>query len=253
MNAADVMTRNVIAATPSMTVEGVVRLMLAHRISGLPVLNADGAMVGIVTEGDLMRRAETGTERRVPWWRALWVGPKRLAEQYVRTHARRVDEVMTRSVVSVMPSTPLAEVVALMEAREVKRLPVMQGARLVGIVSRADLLRALGRLLSAEGGAAPPALQDAALHEQLLRQLATQPWAPKALLDIGVKNGEVELRGFILHEDERKALRLLAENTPGVHRVVDKLVWMEPYSGTTAPLPTESSSSQDSMQAAMML
>lgn len=242
MNAADVMTRNVVTATASMALEEAVRLMLAHRVSGLPVLDGSGALVGMLTEGDLLRRAETSTERPLPWWRALLLGSERVAEQYVHTHARRVEEVMTRGAICVAPSTPLTEVVALMEARGIKRLPVLQGRQLIGIVSRADLLRALERLLPAAGASASGAQQDAAVRRALLAQLAAQRWVPATLLDVGVKDGTVELRGFILNEGQREALRVLAENTPGVRRVVDKLVWIEPYSGTTVELPGESGS-----------
>lgn len=242
MNVAEVMTRNVITAAPSMTLEEAVQLMLGHRISGLPVLDSNGTLVGIVTEGDLLRRAETRTERHQSWWRSVLLGSERLAEQYVHTHGRRVEEVMTRDVVSVAPSTPLAEVVALMEARGIKRVPVMQDAHLVGIVSRADLLHALERLLPPEGTSDSVACQDSVLRRKLLQQLGAQRWAPTALLDIGVKEGTVELRGFILNEGQRDALRVLVENTPGVRGVVDKLVWIEPYSGITLQLPAESGS-----------
>ena len=239
MNAADIMTREVITATPSMGLEEAVQLMLSHRVSGLPVLDSSGVLIGIVTEGDLLRRAETGTERPLSWWRAVLLGTQRLANQYVHTHARRVEEVMTRQVVSIAPNTPLAEVVALMEARGIKRLPVLQEGRLLGIVSRADLLGALERFLAAQRSSDSMACQDSELRRRLLRQVAAQRWVPAALVDIGVQEGVVELRGLILNEGQREALRVLAENTAGVRRVVDNLVWMEPYSGFTLQLPTE--------------
>lgn len=223
-----------------MALEEAVRLMLGHRVSGLPVLDSSGTLVGLVTEGDLLRRAETATEQKLSWWRAVLLGTQRLAQQYVRTHARRVEEVMTREVVSVTPGTPLAEVVALMEARGIKRVPVLEDGRLVGIVSRADLLRALERFLATEDSSESVACQDSEVRRRLLRQLAAQRWVPAALVDIGVKEGVVELRGFILNEAQREALRVLAENTPGARAVVDHLVWMEPYSGFTLQLPTES-------------
>lgn len=238
MNAADTMTREVITASPTMALEEAVQLMLSHRISGLPVIDSSGALVGIVTEGDLLRRSETHTEQPLSWWRAVLLGTQRLADRYVHSHARQVGEVMTRSVVSVAPGTPLADVVALMEARGVRRLPVVQDGKLVGIVSRADLLRALERFLQRSSESV--ACQDSELRRRVLRQLATQRWVPAALVDIGVNEGVVELRGFVLNEGQREALRVLAENTPGVRRVIDNLVWMEPYSGFTLQLPTES-------------
>ncbi len=237
MNAADVMTRKLITALPSMTLDEAVRLMLSHRISGLPVIDDRGLAIGMITEGDLLRRAETGTERQASWWRTVLLGSERLAQQYVHTHARRVEEVMTHGVISVIPTTPLADVVALMETRGVKRLLVVEGARPIGIISRADLLRALEQLLSA--GASGPAVwsSDAAVRRQILQQIECQRWAPAALTDIQVADGTVELRGYVLSEGQRQALRVLAENTKGVKRVVDKLVWIEPYSGYAVQLP----------------
>ncbi len=214
--------------------------MLSHRVSGLPVLDSSGALVGILTEGDLLRRAETGTEPRQSWWRALLLGTQRLAEQYVHAHARRVDEVMTRGVVAVAPSTALSEVVVLMESRGIKRLPVVEDGRVVGIVSRADLLRALERLLESTQPPDSAPRQDSELRRRLLRQLDAQRWVPASLVDVAVKDGQVELRGFILNEGQREALRVLVENTSGVRGVSDKLVWMEPHSGFTLQLPPES-------------
>jgi CBS domain-containing protein len=242
MNAVDVMTRKLITAMPSMTLNEAVRLMLSHRISGLPVIDDHGAAVGMITEGDLLRRAETGTERQPSWWRAVLLGSERLAEQYVHTHARRVEEVMTRQVISVTPTTPLADVVAIMETRGVKRLLVLEGTRPVGIISRADLIRALEQLLAAGASSPATADTDAAVRRQILQQVERQRWAPGALIDVRVADGTAELRGYILSEGQRQALRVLAENTNGVKRVVDKLVWIEPYSGFALQLPDESDS-----------
>ena len=208
--------------------------MIHHRISGLPVIDVSGTVVGMITEGDLLRRTETGTDPHVSGWRSLLIGPERLAEQYVRTHARKVEEVMTRDVVSIAPATPLAEVVALMQARRVKRLPVLEHGRLSGIVSRADLLRALQQLLPK---VATAAISDADIRRRILAEVDQQRWAPRASIDIKVENGRVELRGLILHEGEREALRVLAENTPGVKSVTDQLVWVEPYTGMAVEFP----------------
>jgi len=166
----------------------------------------------------------------------------RLAQDYVHTHANRVEEVMTREVVSVAPEAPLAQVVALMEARRIRRIPVLKHERVVGIVSRADLLRALVELLpQATAQNAQPALADAELRRLVLARLKEQAWAPCACLDVRVENGVVELRGVFTNPHEREALRVLAETTPGVKAVHDELLWLEPATGMVIAVPESSS------------
>jgi CBS domain-containing protein len=140
------MTGRVVTVAPDASVLEAIRLMLERHISGLPVIDASGALVGVITEGDFLRRVETGTERKRPRWLELVLGPRRLAEEYVHTHARRVEEVMTREPITVTEDTPLDDVVKIMERRRIKRLPVMRGSQLVGVVSRANLLHALAAL-----------------------------------------------------------------------------------------------------------
>jgi len=235
MNASDVMTRNVLSVRPEATIAEAIRLMLDNRISGLPVLDETGRLVGILTEGDLLRRGETGTERHRPRWLEILMGPGRLAEEYVRTHGRRIAEVMTRDPVGVSPDTPLEEIVALMERHRIKRVPVLDGDVPVGILSRADLLRGLAGVL-AEAPAA--AASDEEIHERILAELARAAWVPRDGVAITVKNGVVDLNGVILDEKERVALRVAAENVPGVRAVQDHLVWVEPVSGTVIDAPT---------------
>jgi CBS domain-containing protein len=235
MNASDVMTRNVLSVRPEATIAEAIRLMLDNRISGLPVLDETGRLVGILTEGDLLRRGETGTERHRPRWLEILMGPGRLAEEYVRTHGRRIAEVMTRDPVGVSPDTPLEEIVALMERHRIKRVPVLDGDVPVGILSRADLLRGLaGALAEAPVAAA----SDEEIHERILAELARAAWVPRDGVAITVKNGVVDLNGVILDEKERVALRVAAENVPGVRAVQDHLVWVEPVSGTVIDAPT---------------
>lgn len=233
MKVADIMTHPVISVTPETPIAEVARLMLQHRISGLPVVDAAGAVVGIVTEGDLLRRAETGTERRHMRWLEFLIAPGRLAREYANAHARKAGEVMSEDVAAVAPQDSLSEVVRLMERRRVKRLPVIEAGRLVGIVSRANLVRALVQNLPkpAKRGAAG----DAELRERILAEIAAQPWGPRASVDVAVKEGVVELYGSITDERERTALQVLAENIPGVKAVRDHLVWVEPMSGFVIP------------------
>ena len=241
MNVAEIMTKPVITVTPETTIVEMAQLLLQHRISGLPVVGSDGAVVGMVTEGDFLRRIETGTQRRHARWLEFLIAPGRLAREYTDANARKVGEVMTETVVSVALTDSLPEVVRLMEHHRVKRLPVIEAGRLVGIVSRADLVQALLHSL-AEPSDEPPGMPggdeitaDSEIRERILAEIARQPWGPRASVDVRVENGAVELYGTITDERERAALRVLAENVPGVKAVRDNLVWVEPVSGLVIP------------------
>ena len=236
MRAEDIMTRQVVTISPETTVEAAARLMLERRISGLPVVDESGALVGLVTEGDLLRRAETGTDRQHSAWLALLLGPGRLARDYVQEHGRQCHEVMTRRVFCVAPETLVAEVVREMERHRIKRVVVAKDGQLVGIITRANLLQALADTLSTS---TPRATGDAALRKRVLAEIDKQPWTPRASLDVDVKDAVVTLRGTITDERERAALRVLAENVPGVKSVRDELTWVEPMSGMIIPPPSE--------------
>jgi CBS domain-containing protein len=228
MKAGDIMSARVVSISPDAGVLEAVRLMLQNHISGLPVVDASGALVGMVTEGDFLRRAETGTERKRPRWLEFLVGPNRLAEEYVESHARKVGEMMTRDPITITEDTPLDEIVRVMERRRIKRVPVMRGAQVVGIVSRSNLMHAVATLGRT---APPPAKSDAAIRQQLLAEFEKQFWAPAALLDVSVKDGVVELWGTILEGAQGEAIKVCAENVPGVKSVVSHLTWIEPMSG----------------------
>jgi CBS domain-containing protein len=228
MKAADVMTHKVVSVNPDTPVADAVRLMLQDDISGLPVVDTLGRLLGIVTEGDFLRRTETGTEHQRQRWLAFVLGPGRLAQEYVQTHGRKVAEVMTADVVSVSEYTPLREIVRLMEHHRIKRVPVTRDGMLVGIVSRADLLRAMASL---GGEAIPAGGDDGEIRTRLLVELAKQPWAPQVSTNILVRNGIVHLWGVIFDEKQRQAMAVAAENMAGVKGVEDHLVWVEPTSG----------------------
>lgn len=228
MKTAEVMTRGALTITTESTFEDAARLMLSHRISGLPVVDESGALVGMLTEGDLLRRAEIGTERRHSRWVELLLGPGRLARHYVQTHAGKVGAIMTRDVVSITPDTPLDAAVALMEKYRVKRLPVLENGRVIGILSRANLLAAL---VEAAGKTEEAATSDREIRRRLLAEIEKQSWAPRTTLEITVRRGVVELSGIVTDEREREALRVAAERLPGVTGVRDRLVWVEPISG----------------------
>jgi CBS-domain-containing membrane protein len=243
MQAADVMTRNVITITRNTPIREAIRLMLNHRVSGLPVVDAAGKVEGMLTEGDLLRRSEIATERRHWPWLQFLLGPGHAASEYVRTHSRRCDELMTRNVISVTPEVALADIVELMERRHIKRVPVIENDALLGIVSRPDLLAAIARVLDqlpTQGGAG-----DEAIRERVLADLAKADWAPRSGLTITVVDGVVELDGVVLDDHERTALRVVAQNVPGVKGIVDRLVWVEPVSGTVIEASEEDAAAND--------
>jgi CBS domain-containing protein len=227
MKASDVMTPRVISIEADAPIMGAVRLMLQNRISGLPVVGPKGELVGMVTEGDFLRRGEIGTERHRNRWLEFLVGPGRLADEYVHARGRKVEEVMTREPVTVTEETPLDEAVGLMERHRIKRLPVMREDKLVGIVTRANIMHALVSL--AVETKAAPAGDDAAIREQILAECNKQSWT--LMTNVVVRNGVVELWGTITDERERQALIVAAENVSGVKIVHDHLVWIEPNSG----------------------
>jgi len=227
MKARDIMTWPVVSIEPDASVQEAIVRMLKHRISALPVVDASGVLVGIVSEGDLLRRGEIGTQRRRPHWLEFLLGPGRLAREYAHTHGRKVKEVMSMDVEAVGENASLDDIVTLMEQHHIKRVPVMRDGRMVGIVSRANLMQALASLVPVAEGLA----SDAAIREKLMEEMDGQPWAPKGLINVIVKDGVVSLWGSITDEREREALHVLAENTPGVKGVHDHLVWVEPTSG----------------------
>jgi CBS domain-containing protein len=226
MKAHDVMTWGVISVQSNASVMRAVQLMLQNKISGLPVVDDKGSLVGMVTEGDFLRRGELGTQRRRPRWLEFLVGPGRLAEEYVHACGRKVDEIMTPDPYTVSVDAPLDEVVRLMERHRIKRLPVVEDGKPVGMVSRANLLTAFA---SAGREKAGPTADDAEIRERILAECANQPWAPQ--INVVVKNGVVELRGCITDEREREAFIVAAENVPGVKAVHDHLVWVDAMSG----------------------
>src|SRR5215469_1392837 len=234
MNAGEVMSRNPIAVPAEAGLAEALRLMFDHRVSGLPVVDGRAGLVGILTEGDLLRRSEIGTAGQRSGWLDLLTMPGRLASDYVRTHTRRVGEIMTRDVVSVAEDTPLTEVVRLMERHRIKRVPVLRDDALIGIVSRADLLCAIRRLLVAEP---KTAASDETIRQHALAELERAPWAPHGL-SVDVVNGVVTLHGVILDERKRTALRVAAENVPGVKAVADRIIWVEPHSGMVFEPPS---------------
>ena len=227
MQVSDIMTSSVVTVQPETALHDAVQLMIDHDIGGLPVVDEAGRLAGILTESDLLRRTETATERQRRRWAQFFVSRGKLAEEYVASHGRKVGEVMTAQVVTVAEEAPLGEAVELMERRRLRRLPVLAGGRLVGIVSRTDILHALASLSAT---ASPVPASDAAIRARLRAVAAKQEWVPATVKFI-VRHGIVELRGVLFDDRCRAALRVLAENVPGVTEVEDHLVWVEPTTG----------------------
>ena len=222
MFAADVMTHDVVTVHADTTVKQIAELLLAKGISGVPVVDGAGALVGIVSEGDLMHRVENDTERRRSWWLELFADRERMAQDFIKSHARKAGDVMTRQVVTVKPDTPLGDVSALLEKHKIKRVPVVDGDKIVGIVSRANLLKALLRL--GEGTSPQAAATDSSLRQSVLAQLESNAWADTSQVGVNVINGDVELWGIVKSEAEKDAIRVTAELTPGVRAVSNNLV-----------------------------
>jgi CBS domain-containing protein len=227
MNAADVMVSNVITVGPDATVQEVADVLLRNRISGVPVTGPQGELLGIVSEGDLLRRPEAGTMRRSSWWLGLLASSEGLAADYIKSNSRRVEDVMTRRVVTATPETPVAEVATLLEKHAVKRVPIVKDGKTVGIVSRANLLQALATLKSVP----PGTRDDASIRAMLTTKLANEQWTKPSLLNLIVHGGTVDLWGIVDSQTERKAVRVLVESTPGVRAVNDNLIIPSAMSG----------------------
>ena len=209
MKASEIMTPDVISADPDATVLQAARYMLQHHISGLPVIDKTGALVGILSEGDFLRRRETHTDRRPSRWLEFLMGPGKLAAEYTHTHGSKVSEVMTTKMHTISEDTPLEKIVEMMERYRIKRVPVLRGKKVVGIVTRANLMHAMVSLARGEPKAAT---SDAAIRQELLSELKSEKWALASMINIVVRGGVVELWGMIVDDRQREALIVAAEN-----------------------------------------
>lgn len=221
MKARDVMVSPVITVGENETVRDVAKRLIAKRISAVPVVDGAGKLVGIVTEADLLHRAEAGTERPVSWWLSLISGDRAVADDYVKSHAMKVKDVMTRDVKTAGPDMPLYEIADLFEEQHIKRVPILtKGGDLVGIVSRANIIQAVA--------SARPTLEvsisDATIRKKLLEELKKQPWSHVHRLNVTVTAGVVDLWGFVESEKERQAVTVAAETISGVTGVNDHLM-----------------------------
>ncbi len=218
MIALDVMSRNVATVTPETTITEIVKLLLDRHISAVPVVDESGVIVGIVSEGDLVRRQESGTERHPSWWLRLIMAPEEKSHDYVKSHGRNASDVMTKQLVTVAADTPLDEIATLLERHRIKRVPVVDGGKLIGIVSRADLIRGL----AAHPAALPaPSDDDAALQDAIMKTIRDQTGVRTEFINVIVSGGTVHLWGGTRTQEEKKAVRIAAESIAGAERVVD--------------------------------
>jgi CBS domain-containing protein len=222
MRARDVMTTDVVTVSPETSVTDVARLMLDRRISGVPVVDNTGRLVGVISEGDLMRRAELITERR-PWWEALAASPEEKAHDYTKAHSMKVSDVMTKDVVAIDEHEPLDRIAMLFEGKGIKRAPVVADGRLVGIVSRANLLQGLAAGKTTEAGP-----DDNEIRSTILETAREDAGVRASLVDVTVHSGIVYLWGNVASESERDAVRVAAETAEGVREVRDHLRVLPP-------------------------
>ena len=221
MRAMDIMTSEVITVEENATVQAAAELMAEHGISALPVVDKDTRVIGIVSEGDLLHRAETATEQRRSWWLEMMTSTNQLAGEYIRSHSAKVTDVMTRDVISVTDTTPVADIAVLLESNRIKRLPVLREGKLAGIVSRANLVRALA--MTVNDRASNTEADDTDIRNKLLAKLKAQKWAEVSPANVTVKDGVVHLWSSYLSEQEKRALVVAAENISGVRRVEDHM------------------------------
>jgi CBS domain-containing protein len=227
MRAHQIMTRPVITVTPETTIVEAANTMLQKHVSGLPVTDATGKLVGIVSEGDFIRRGEIGTQRRRGRFLKFILGPGRAATDFVHEHGCKVAEIMTPQPLTITEDTELEEIVELMEKNNVKRLPVMRGDSIVGIVSRANLLQAVASLARE---IPDPTADDDHIRNRVIDTIEKNDWCPFGLSVI-VRGGIVHLSGVITEERSRKAAVVAAENVTGVTKVHDHLCWVDTMSG----------------------
>ncbi len=226
MKARDIMSTKVVTVSPSTSVRDIAGLMVEKHVSGLPVLNDNGTLVGMVSEGDLLRRPEIGTQKHRRRWVSFFSGVDSQAREFTKSHALRAGDVMTKQVIHVSEETPLGDVVGLMEKHNIKRLPVLSDGKLMGIVSRADLLRALAARQA--DPMPPPAESDATIRAAMNDVLKNEEWAMSAMVNVIVSEGVVHLWGVIDSDDQRQALRVAAENIPGVTAIEEHLSFSLP-------------------------
>jgi CBS domain-containing protein len=219
MQAKDIMSSPVVTVTPDASVADVAALLLEKRISGVPVVDSTGQIAGIISEGDLLRRVETNTQRHRPHWLEVLLGRSGDASSFIKSHATRVGDVMSHDVIASHPEASLREIAELMERHGIKRVPIVDGGTIVGIVSRANLMQGL----LADRRSAAASTGDDEIRAKLTDLLRTQPWIDHNRINVVVNNGTVQFWGSVNDDEQRRALMVAAESVVGVRSVEDHL------------------------------
>ncbi len=222
MKAMDVMVRDVITVKPDDEVAEAVQLLAEHDVSALPVVDDDENVVGVISEADLLHREEIGTEKQRPWWLEAVTPASKLAGEFAKSHGRRVEEVMSTDVVSAAEDTSLEEIATLLERHRIKRVPILRGGKLIGIVSRSNLIQALASAMTRGGAGGTDS--DRKIRLTLMDRLDDQSWTDFGERNIIVSGGIVHLWGLVGSQQEHEALLALAEGVPGVVRVSDEMI-----------------------------
>jgi len=222
MRASDIMVRDVVTVRPDTQVADAVKLLGEHDVSALPVVDGHGHLIGIISESDLIHRVEIGTEKHHPWWLEAVSGAAALAEDFAKSHGKTVDEVMTTEVVSAAEDMPLSEVAALLERKRIKRVPIVRHGKLVGVISRSNLVQAVASVIEHNHGE-DAHHGDVEIRRELLTRMEQQAWTDFGSRNVIVSDGVVHLWGLVSSEAEHKALLALAEGVPGVARVSDEM------------------------------
>lgn len=235
MRAHQIMTKDVITVTPHTAIEEAAKIMLETHISGLPVMDDAGRLVGIVSESDFLRRGEIGTGRKRPAWLQFFMGPGKAASEFIHERGRKVEDIMTKDPITVGEETPLQDLVGLMEKHDIKRLPVMSGKTLKGIVTRSNLLQAVASMAHE---IPDPTADDDHIRDRIARAVNGTDWRPIGF-EATVRNGTVHLHGIITTDEARQATIVAAENTAGVKKVHDHLCFVDTWSGFYVESPED--------------
>jgi len=227
MLASDIMTTNVITVGPQAAVTEIARTLISRNISAVPVVDENQSVVGIVSEGDLLRRPENNTDNRRSWWLNIFASEEDEARSYAKSHGQTAADVMTDGIISVGEDTPVGQIAGILEKKHIKRVPVLRDGKLVGIVSRANLLHGLA---SAKSSATPtPSTDDRSIRQTLIASLEGEGWVSHGALNVVVTDGVVELWGWVESDQERKSLIIAAKNVEGVKTVEDHLGSVAPW------------------------
>ncbi|MBR1282902.1 CBS domain-containing protein [Bradyrhizobium sp. AUGA SZCCT0177] len=235
MRAHQIMTKDVTTVTPHTSIQDAANIMLRCHLSGLPVVDDDGSLMGIVSESDFLRRVETGTARKRSTILQFFASAGKLANEFVHERGRKVEDVMTRDAITVSEQTPLSELVELMEKHGIKRLPVLSGKVLVGIVTRSNLLQAVASMAH---DVPDPTADDDHIRNRIMRAVHAADWHP-AGFQVTVRNGIVHLHGIIFDDHVRHATIVAAENISSVKEVHDHLCYVDTYSGFYVESPED--------------